>query len=89
MDQLTKTIQLVHSKSGHYKTVVYSSEILYNVVTRVNYLTVLLWIEYANSIIIDYNKTSEKKIETFKKPNWLIMIKSYRRDFINKLLTKH
>ena len=88
MDQLTKTIQLVHSKSGQYKTVLYSSETLYNIVTKVNYLTVLLWMEYANLIITKYNKTSEKKIELFKKPNWLIMIKSYRRDFITNLLDK-
>lgn len=76
--QLEKTIRLIHSKSGHHKTVLHSSDLMYNVVTRVNYMTILLWIEYINTII---KSKPELKLEPFTKPNWLVMIKSYRRDF--------
>ena len=83
MEQLTKHIRLVHSKSGLYKTTLKSSELYYNVVTRVNYLTALLWMDYINSIL----KSNPKiEYEPFKKVNWLIMIKSYRRDFKNRIL---
>ena len=84
--QLTKTIQLVHSKSGHYKTTLFINPLFYQVVTRVSYLTALLWIEYINPIIKQYNTLNpDKKIELFTKPNWLVMIKSYRRDFVSKI----
>lgn len=80
--QLEKTIRLVASKSGLYKTILHSSDFTYNVVTRVNYLTALLWIEHTNTII---KSKSELNLDLFKKPNWLVMLKTYRRDFINKL----
>lgn len=84
MEQLTKHIQLIHSKSGHYKTTLYSANPLYyNVVTRVNYLTALLWMDYINSILKSNPKLD---YEPFKKVNWLIMIKSYRRDFKTRIL---
>lgn len=83
--QLEKTIRLVASKSGKYKTILYTSSVTYIVVTRVNYLSAMLWIEYVNNII----KSNPKlQIDTFKKPNWLIMMKSYRRDFLNDILNK-
>jgi len=88
--QLEKTIRLVHSKSGYYKTTLHNSDLMYNVVTRVNYLTVLLWIEFINPLIKEYNLSNpDKKIELFTKPNWLVMIKSYRRDFKAKLKFKN
>lgn len=83
MDSLTKHIQLIHSKNNQHKTVLYSNNPLYyNVVTRVNYNTLLLWIEHINPII------KQKQIPNLlpiTKPNWMHFIKSYRRELENKL----
>jgi hypothetical protein len=74
--QLKKSIQLIHSKNGDYKTVISGSEKhLYLVVTRVNYLTACLWL---NEV-----KKEKTKIELPAKPNWLVMNRSFRREFKN------
>jgi len=82
MNQLTRHIQLIHSKSGQYKTVLNTNETLYNVVTRVNYLTAILWIEYINKIIKVKNHPN---ILPIPKINWMYMIKSYRRSLEKRL----
>lgn len=83
--QITKTIELVHSKSGQYKTTLFTNHLFYQVVTRVNYLTALLWIEHVNSII---KVNPQLQLDLFTKPNWLVMIKSYRNDFLYNLYLK-
>lgn len=78
MDQLEKTIRLVHSKSGQYKTVLYTSHNMYQVVTRVNFMTVSMWLVHYNASVID-------KTKIIPKINWLVMLKSYRRQKDNEL----
>ena len=85
-DDLTKHIELVNSKGGHYKTVLYTSNIYYLIVTKVNFLTVKLWVDYINELI--KNNPTTPKTEPINKINWLIMVKSYRRDFENNLINK-
>ena len=81
MNQLEKTIRLVHSKSGLYKTILHTSANFYLVVTRVNYMTANLWLNHYNSIQLD-------KTKRISKVNWLVMLKSYRRDKLNELINQ-
>ena len=79
-DQLKQHIELINSKSGLYKTILYSENPLYyNVVTKVNYNVVKLWLENYNS----------KAKEPINKINWLVIIKSYRRQLDKELLNQN
>jgi hypothetical protein len=82
---LKRHIQLAHIKNGHYKTTLPVSDTLYSVVTRVNYLTAKIWFDHVNSII---RSNKALKIEPLNKINWLVMLKSYRRDFQRNLEEK-
>lgn len=82
---LKKHIQLAHSKNGHYKTTLPISDTLYSVVTRVNYHTAKIWFDHVNSII---KSNKALKLEPLNKINWLVMLKSYRRDFQRNLEEK-
>lgn len=85
-DTTLKThIQLVHSKNGHYKTTLAVSDTLYSVVTRVNYHTAKIWFDYVNSMI---KGNKSLKLEPLNKINWLVMTKSFRRDFQRNLEEK-
>lgn len=76
-------VKLIHSKGGQYKTTLKTSDTMYLVVTRVNYLVIKLWVDYINEVIND-NPTTPKT-ELITKINWLVMLKSYRRELENKL----
>jgi len=82
---LKKHIQLTHSKNGHHKTTLTISDTLYSVVTRVNFLSTKLWIDHVNSII---KSNKDLKIDPITKINWLVLLKSYRRDFQRNLEEK-
>ena len=81
-NQLKKTISLVASKNFDYKTIIRgSSDHLYLVVTRVNFMTASLWLERRNKIVDNGLGGNHKGfIELSKKPNWLVMTKSFRAD---------
>ncbi len=83
--QLKRHIELVHSKVGQYKTILETSDIYYIVVTKVNFSTTKLWAEYINSVIKSNPKVKQEPIT---KINWLVLLKSYRRDFKKNLITK-
>lgn len=82
---LKKHIQLTHSKNGHHKTTLVVSDKLYSVVTRVNFLTVKLLVDHVNQIV---KSNKELKLDPITKINWLVMLKSYRRDFQRNLEEK-
>lgn len=74
--QLKKTISVIHSKNNEYKTAIQGSEPhLHLVATRVNYLTASLWLNEVKKL--KTNKTEQLP----QKPNWLVMVKSFRREF--------
>ncbi len=83
--QLKRHIELIHSKAGQYKTILETSDIYYIVVTKVNFSTTKLWVEYINGVIKSNHKIKQEPIT---KINWLVLLKSYRRDFKKNLLTK-
>lgn len=49
--------------------------IFYNIVTRVNYLTSCLWLEYMKQ---RWN-TKQKGVALPDKPNWLVMTRKFKR----------
>ncbi len=83
--QLKRHIELVHSKVGQYKTILETSDIYYIVVTKVNFSTTKLWVEYINSIIKNNPKA---RVDSITKINWLVLLKSYRKDFQKNLIEK-
>ncbi len=83
--QLKRHIELVHSKVGQHKTILETSDIYYAVVTKVNFSTTKLWVEYINSII---KSNPKAKVDSITKINWLVLLKSYRRDFKKNLIEK-
>lgn len=87
MDILKKHIELIYSKSNQYKTIIYNQEnpLYYNVVTKVTYLTNLLWIDYINNLI---KLNPQLKIEKINKVNWLTLNKQYRRNLEKQLKNK-
>lgn len=78
---LKKHIQVYHEKSGNYKTTLIVAPHLYRVVTRVNFLTVKLWMEHVNAEI----KTRKLNVPVIDKVNWMVLNKGYRRDFQKRL----
>lgn len=77
LKQLKRHIELVHSKNEHnnYKTILVTAPHLYIVVTRVNYSTAKLWIEWRNSIVKE-NAKYESPIK--RKITWLTMNRQWR-----------
>ena len=86
---IKRHIEVYHEKNGHYRTAIPANEPLqiaenwtipaeklYHVVTRVNYNTTLLWLEWRNKIA---KSKPELKLEQIQKPDWLIRSKWYRR----------
>lgn len=61
---------------GQYKTAILEEPPLYSVVTRVNYLTACLWLQYRNAKVNDGRKGF---VELPNKPNWLVMVRNFRR----------
>lgn len=61
---------------GQYKTAILWEKPLYSVVTRVNYLTALLWLEWRNKQVNDGRKGF---VVLPNKPNWLVMVRTFRR----------
>ena len=61
---------------GLYKTVILWEKPLYSVVTRVNYSTACLWLEWRNKQVNDGRKGF---VQLPNKPNWLVMVRSFRR----------
>lgn len=49
---------------------------LYIIVTRVNYLTACLWLEHRNKKVNDGQKSF---VKLPNKPNWLVMVRNFRR----------
>jgi hypothetical protein len=84
--QLKKHIELTHSKTGHHKTIIETSDTVYLVVTKVSFSTIKLWVEHINEII--KSNPTLPKTEPITKINWLILLKGYRREFKKNLLTK-
>ena len=74
---LKRHVTLLHSKSGHHKTILKTSPHLYIVVTRVSYLATLAWLQWRNE---QAKNKPELKLEQIKTPNWMVLTKSYRRD---------
>jgi len=83
--ELESHIMAIHASSGNYKTILITGPHLYLVVTKVNNLTTKLWMDYMNSIIIQY---PQFQIPLFKRVTWLLTQKQYRRNFQLELKTK-
>lgn len=83
-EQLERTIRCMHSKSDQYKTILITSPHLYLVVTRVNYLTAKLWIEWRNSVVKEDKQNPESPLR--RTISWLTMNKHYRREETNRIL---
>lgn len=60
-----------------YKTAIPDENpIFYHVVTKVNYLTACLWLQYRNAKVNDGRKGF---VQLPDKPNWLVMVRNFRR----------
>ena len=60
-----------------YKTAIPEGDIYFYIVTRVNYLTASLWMQYRNAKVNDRRKGFvELPVD---KPNWLVMTRNFRR----------
>ena len=68
---------------GNYKTAIIGSELyLHFVVTRVNYLTATLWLDWRASKI----KGHDGFLALPSKPNWLVMLKKFREEETQRVL---
>jgi len=81
--ELNSHIRCFHASSGNRKTILINREkpILYSVVTRVNFLTTKLWIEYVNEII---KASNQKKIEP-QRFCWLTEQRKYKQNITTEL----
>lgn len=60
-----------------YKTAIAHERPLFSIVTRVNYHTAFLWMKYRNAKVNDNRKGFVELPDD--KPNWLVMIRNFRR----------
>lgn len=51
-------------------------KLFYQIVTKVNYLTACLWLEWRNKQVNDARKGF---VQLPNKPNWLVMVRNFRR----------
>ncbi len=81
--ELDSHIKCFYAYNKQRKTILINQEKphFYNVVTRVNYLSTMLWIEHVNALI----KTLAKDKFEPKRFGWLAEQKNYRREFLNKV----
>lgn len=86
LDQLRKTIEITHSKSGQYKTILPVNNHLYSVVTKVSHMTKQMVIVDIKKQIAD-NKFHESSFLSLK-IIWMMDIPSYRHSLL-KLLKEY
>lgn len=85
--ELESCIRCMHESAGQKKTILLTRKYLYLVVTRVNYLSAVLWKEHMNKIIAQYPKLKQKqKWAPIQKIGWLESSKKYRREYHERLL---
>lgn len=82
--ELESHIRVVHAASGHHKTILITGPRLYQVATRVNYLTISLWRNHVNGLI----KSNKLAVDPINRISWLVMQKKYRKEFLNEILNK-
>lgn len=81
--ELDSHIKVTGAASGKRNTILINIDNpnLYFVVTRVNYLTTILWIEYINKLV---GERFEKR-----KFGWLTEKRSHKKEFTNKVKLSH
>ncbi len=85
---LKRHIELVASKNGLYKTTLIISPTLYRVVTKVNHLSFTLWLQNAQEKLKKLPRNQTEALSDLLKINWLIRIKSQRRDIDKRIAEK-
>lgn len=83
LEQLRKTIELTHSKSGQNKTILPTDKHLYIVVTKVSHLTKQYLLEYIKKLISD-NKLNKAEFEAINIA-WMMNVSSYRLNLLQKV----
>lgn len=83
--ELESHIRSVGNSAGQYKTILITGPNFYQVVTRVNNITIRLWIEHINSLI---KQLPKGKFDPIQRISWIVTQKNYRRALESEIKNK-